>query len=151
MQIYISSDHGGFELKQELTSWLTGEFPGSQVEDLGPAKLDPEDDYPRYAFPLAEKVVKNPGSIGILICRSGIGMTIAANKVRGARAALCFSLKHATKAVEDDRANILVLDADYMGLDAHKQVVQAFLNSTPKTEQKYVRRVEEISAYETQK
>ncbi len=147
MQIYISADHGGFELKEKLKSWRAGEQESTQFQDLGPEQLDPEDDYPNYAFPLAEKVVATSDAIGILICRSGNGMTIAANKVKGARAALCFTAQHATKAVEDDHANILVLDADYLSFEEHQEIVRAFLTAKPKGD-KYLRRVELIQAYE---
>lgn len=149
MQIYIASDHGGFELKQELINWL--EENDYEVGDMGPFELQPEDDYPEYAFPVAEKVAEQisagAGVLGILICRSGNGMAIAANKVKGIRAALCFSAEHALKAREHDHANILVLDADYAG-ESPIEILQSFLNSSPSNEERHVRRVGEIAKYE---
>lgn len=145
MQIYIASDHGGFELKSELINWLTEN--DYEVGDMGPFELQPEDDYPQYAFPLAEKVAQESGVLGILICRSGNGMAIAANKVKGIRAALCFTSQHATKSREDDHANILVLDADYAG-QAPQEILQAFLSATPSSDERHVRRVGQIAKYE---
>ncbi len=88
MNIYIASDHGGFELKNKLVDFLTASVELSQqlgtlsINDLGPNELIEEDDYPDYAFKVAEKVAESLGSLGILICRSGNGMVIAANKVK---------------------------------------------------------------------
>lgn len=124
MNIYISSDHGGFELKQKIKEMFR-----NQLIDLGPSELNPDDDYPDYAFALAQKVASDSGSVGILICRSGNGMVIAANKVKGAYAALCFTEKHAEMAKKDDNANILALDADYEDADTHLRILESFLNS----------------------
>jgi ribose 5-phosphate isomerase B len=146
MNIFIASDHGGFELKNNLVTWLTEQNLG-EVIDMGPSALNPDDDYPTFAFPVAEKVVATSGSVGILICRSGNGMAIAANKVKGARAALCFSAKHAQKAVEHDHANILVLDADYTSDEENLEVVSAFLSAKPE-EGRHARRVAMIEDYE---
>ncbi len=124
MKIYISSDHGGFELKQKIINELQ-EF---ELVDLGPYELNPDDDYPDFALNLAEKVASEPDSKGILICRSGNGMVIAANKVKGAYAALCFTEKHAKMARVDDNANIVALDADYGGSDS-VLIVREFLRA----------------------
>lgn len=143
-QIYIASDHGGFELKQQLINWLSeNEY---EVADMGPFELQPEDDYPEYAFPVAEKVATEEGVLGILICRSGNGMAIAANKVAGIRAALCFTPEHAAKSREHDHANILVLDADYS--ETQSEILTAFLNTEPSADERHVRRVAEIAKYE---
>ncbi|MCA9379048.1 RpiB/LacA/LacB family sugar-phosphate isomerase, partial [Candidatus Dojkabacteria bacterium] len=144
MQIFIASDHGGFELKQKLLAALPG-LGYLDQQDLGPAELDPDDDYPPFAFAVGEKVALDPESIGILICRSGNGMAIAANKVKGVRAALCFSPEHATKAREDDHANVLALDADYAGADP-LEIVKAFL-SAEEHGGRHERRVEMIGEY----
>lgn len=146
MQIFIASDHGGFELKRRLLAELP-RLGYPDVQDLGPAELNPDDDYPPFAFAVGEKVASSPGSLGILICRSGNGMTIAANKVKGVRAALCFSTKHAIKAREDDHANVLTLDADYEGADP-LEIAKAFL-SAEELGGRHERRVEMIGEYET--
>jgi ribose 5-phosphate isomerase B len=148
-KILIASDHGGFELKGKLMKWLEENMPDVDVEDHGAYRFDANDDYPKFAFPVAEAVVKSRGeSIGILICRSGNGMAIAANKVKGIRAALCFTSEHARKAVEHDHANVVVLDADYLGNQEHEQIVWAFLNAEPEVSGRHQRRVEQISYYE---
>lgn len=127
MKIYIASDHGGFELKNQIVKHLKG--GDHTVEDMGPSELNPDDDYPDYALPVAENVAVNPGSTGILICRSGNGMAVAANKVKGIYAALCINTTHAKKAREDDNANVLCLDADYGG-DEPTDIVDEFINSS---------------------
>ncbi|MBL8015076.1 MAG: RpiB/LacA/LacB family sugar-phosphate isomerase [Candidatus Doudnabacteria bacterium] len=147
MTIYIASDHGGFELKKKIVGWLAEQ--GKSVVDMGPAALDPEDDYPVYAFPLAEKVAKNSDDIGILICRSGNGMAIAANKVKNVRAAVCFTPAHAQKARDHNNANILVLDADYQSESMHIEIVRNFLNSTFDAG-RHTRRLQQIARYEAQ-
>jgi ribose 5-phosphate isomerase B len=152
MKIYISSDHGGFGLKAQLANFLvTGLGQPVEVVDLGSQSLEPEDDYPIYAFKLAETVVRERLSgaevFGILACRSGNGMAIAANKVKGARAALCVSVKHAQKAREDDHANILVLPGDYVLADSVEEVTKAFLEAKELPD-RHERRVQEVIEYE---
>jgi ribose 5-phosphate isomerase B len=151
-QIYLASDHGGFALKEKIeymydVSNLAPDAKQFAMIDLGPENLNPEDDYPQFAFNLAETVAANPNSLGLLICRSGIGMSIAANKVKGCYAALCFSIEHAKKARQHNHANVLVLDADYGDEALHLQIVDAFLHAEPEAE-RHQRRVEQIKAYE---
>lgn len=148
--LYIGADHGGFKLKQEIIPWLGEIMPDWTIYDQGASELDPDDDYPQYAFAVAEQVAQNEGHMGILICRSGNGMAIAANKVKGVRAALCFSPEHASKAREHNHANILVLDADYLTADQNKEIVEAFFNTAP-GDGRHVRRVGEIERYELDK
>ncbi len=153
MNLYISSDHGGFEIKKTLLDFLnnSSDIPKFEIEDLGPFTLDPNDDYPTYGIKLAEKVSNNRGSLGILICRSGNGMVIAANKVKGAYAALCFTPKHAEMARKDDNSNILCLDADYEGEEALIEITKSFLNSQfAGTGTRHERRFNEIKEYEEQ-
>lgn len=123
MNIFIASDHGGFELKERLLKELDYD-----ITDMGPYEFNEDDDYPDYAFPLAESVANTKDALGILICRSGNGVAIAANKVDGSYAALCFSTKHALKAREDDNANICCLDADYEG-DDPIEIVRTFIET----------------------
>ncbi len=126
MKLYIGSDHGGFELKTSIIKQLKDQY---EIEDLGPFELDSEDDYPDYAIKVADAVrCSEGGALGILICRSGNGVCIAANKVKNAYAALCFTIEHAKKAVEHDNANICCLDSDYEGEDPI-EIINAFLNS----------------------
>ena len=128
MNIYIASDHGGLKLKSKILANSKLQIPNYKFEDLGPYELDPNDDYPDYALKVAEKVAQEPDALGILICRSGNGMCIAANKVKGAYAALAFSEYHAEMARKDDNANVLCLDADYQG-ENPIVIVKKFLES----------------------
>lgn len=156
MNIYIASDHGGFNLKSSIIEKLKIANLKVETEDLGPFELHPDDDYPDYAFKLAEKVAEDNltlyhqvvtsvqidtgeeelrdsaigdfKALGILICRSGNGMCIAANKVKGAYAALVVSKKHAQMARIDDNANIICLDADYLSEDPI-ELVKAFIET----------------------
>jgi ribose 5-phosphate isomerase B len=151
MNLYISSDHGGFEMKKDIVEYLnnSSDIPRFEVEDLGPYELNPNDDYPIFGIKLAEKVASDKGSLGILICRSGNGMVIAANKVKGAYAALCFIDKHAQMARNDDNANILCLDADYESEEVLLQITRSFLNATfAGSGTRHERRFNEIRAYE---
>lgn len=146
MKLYIGSDHGGFELKQQISESLRASHPEMRVEDLGPYEFNPEDDFPVYAFRVAERVAEEADAVGVLICRSGNGMAIAANKVKGIRAALCFSKLHAQKAREDDHANVCVLDNDYEG-DDPLEIVETFL-AAQFADGRHDRRVQMITDYE---
>ena len=147
MKTYIAADHGGYELKKELTSYL--QEKGYVIEDMGNKEYDPKDDYPDFVFPLAEKVGKEIGATGIILGRSGNGEAIAANKVKGIRAAVCINVKMAKKAREDNNANILSLGADYVDIDTAKKIVDAFLETFFSKEEKHKRRVNKITSYES--
>lgn len=146
MRVYIASDHGGFELKEELLGYLKD--INIEVEDLGNTKNDPNDDYPDFIIPLAEKVAKDPNSFGIILGRSGNGEAIAANKVKGTRAALCMNSKMATKARQHNNANIIALGADYINFQKARDIIDIFLNTSFSEEEKHKRRIEKISSYE---
>lgn len=142
MKVYIGSDHGGYQLKEELKRYL--KELGYEIEDLGAHELNPEDDYPDFVFPTAESVARNPGSMGIVIGRSGNGEAVAANKVRGIRAALCWNEEVAKKAREHNDANILSLGADYITTDNAKKIAKAFLETPFSGEERHKRRIEKI-------
>jgi RpiB/LacA/LacB family sugar-phosphate isomerase len=147
MNIYIAADHGGFNLKNEIMQ-ITKE--DVTLHDLGPDVLIPDDDYPDYAQRVAEAVQKDPGSRGVLICRSGNGMVIAANKFQGIYAALCFSKQHAIKAVSDDNANVICLDSDYEGQDPI-EILHAFLSTGfDSSVTRFERRFQKIKNFEDQ-
>lgn len=145
MRIYIGSDHGGYQLKEELKKYLSE--LGYGVEDMGAHELNPEDDYPDFVFPVAEKVAQNPGAFGIVIGRSGNGEVIAANKVKGIRAALCWNEGVAKKAREHNDANVLSLGADYIDLETAKIIVKTFLEISFSEEERHRRRIEKIMNY----
>lgn len=145
--IYIASDHGGFELKEYLKKVL-----GKQkikVTDLGPKKLTPDDDYPDYAKLVAVRVSKNPKKdLGILLCRSGQGVCIVANKFKNVRAALVWNVIEARMSRNDDMSNILCLPSDYISPRTAEHIVEKWLDTPYSTEQRHLRRIKKISALE---
>ncbi len=146
MKIYFGSDHGGFELKQELVTWLIQ--LGHVVVDLGPSKYIPDDDYPLMAFKVGKQVVADQYSIGILVCRSGGGMCIASNKVDGVRAVDVYDTRSAKHARSNNDANLITLSADWLPLSLAKGVVTAFLTSKFLVEKRHIRRIEQINKFE---
>ncbi len=145
MKVYISSDHAGFELKNKLNEVLRQR--GVAVDDIGPFSLEPEDDYPAFAFALSEQVAREYGSFGVLVCRSGQGMCIAANKVKGIRAGLCTTPEAVKIAREHNHINVLVLESQQHSESDLSLLMNAFLETAP-GEGRHARRVEQISKYE---
>ena len=142
MKIYLGADHGGYELKNVLVDHL--KQAGHEVEDLGAKTLDPLDDYPRYAYDVATKVLGEDNSVGILMCKSGQGMAIAANRVRGIRAAIAWNPETATHARRDDNVNVLVLAPLYTDQDTCVKTVDAWLAAEFSKNPKYQRRLDQI-------
>jgi len=126
MRLFIASDHAGLELKKSLLDFLL--VKNIQVEDLGPNSTESVD-YPSYANLLSKKIVEEEGNKGILICGTGIGMSMAANKNKGIRAALCFNtvMSHFARAHND--ANVLCMGARIIGDEVAKNIVDIFLNT----------------------
>lgn len=146
--IYIAADHGGFELKQYLVQELSLN-PNIELTDLGAKKFDTEDDYPDFAFQVAKKVSQNTGYFGILICGSGHGVCIAANKVNGVRATIGYSIEGAELARRDDNVNVLCLAGRIVSPDYALAIVNKFLNTAFRTDSdKYLRRINKITALE---
>ncbi len=129
MQVYIASDHGGFELKDKVKRFLLS--MDITPVDLGAESMDSDDDYPVYGLSLCNRLIEDnlEGAKGILICRSGVGMSIVANKVKGIYASLCFTRDHAAKAREHNNANVLCLDADYVDEQVHFDIIRTFLTT----------------------
>lgn len=125
MKIVVASDHGGFDLKESLRLYL--EDQGYEVEDLGPYNHDSVD-YPDYGRRAGEKVVEE-GCLGLVICGTGIGISLAANKVKGVRAALCSEEYSAAMARAHNNANILALGGRTTGVDLAKSILDAFLKA----------------------
>ncbi len=144
--IYVSSDHRGFELKNYLVSELSSK--GVKIVDLGPKDMNPNDDYPDYAKLVAEEIQENPENRGILICANGVGISIAANKFKGVRAALSWDPKHAESSRTDDDANILVLPAEYMTKEEALEIAQKWLITGFSGEEKYIKRLEKLEKLE---
>jgi len=145
MTLHLGADHRGFKLKEKLKKWLAEKK--IKFKDLGAKKFDANDDYPDIAEKAAEAIVKGENK-GILICGSGAGVAIAANKVKGARAAIGFNPRQVKKMVEDDNLNILCLAADYIGKFKAFQLTKIFITTQFKNKGKYLRRVEKIRGME---
>lgn len=146
--IYLGADHGGYELKEQARQWL--DDWGYEYQDLGAFELDPNDDYPDYAIPVAESVAQDETeqSIGVLLCRSAGGVTIAANKVAGARAVAVRSEDEARHAREHNNANIIALSGDWLSPDEAQQVLQNFLETEFTGAERHQRRLTDIAKYE---
>jgi ribose 5-phosphate isomerase B len=143
MKIFLGADHAGYELKNMLREHL--HHAGYDVEDVGAKTLDEEDDYPRYAYAVATKVLgAEDDDLGILICGSGQGMSMAANRVNGVRAALAWDEPSAQAAREDDDANVLVIPARFVESEAAASMVDAFLKAKFNSDPKYQRRLDEL-------
>lgn len=156
--IYLGSDHGGFDLKEKIKKWLTlWEYAW---EDLGNTYYDNEDDYPQFAFAVAEKIVgeeKNGKKFpvpwtdrpkGIVCCRSSAGIVIAANKVIGARAAVSNSVRSAKHNRCHNDVNILALSGDWLEDYQAKKVIKVWLETEFSGEERHVRRLRQIEDYE---
>lgn len=144
--IFLASDHAGFETKERLKKFLHEK--NADVIDLGPEKLIKNDDYPDYAFKLAEKVARSKETKGILVCGTGAGMTIAANKVRGIRAVEAYDVFTAKLARAHNDANVLSLSGWHISFDEIKKITLAFLEAKFSNEQRHIRRIKKISNYE---
>ena|SRR3989344_144079 len=144
--IYLGSDHGGFEFKEQIKQYLAEK--GIRIEDMGAHNLNPTDDYTDFIIPVSEKVVLAPDSLGIVFGRSGNGEAIAANKIDGIRAALCLNETMAEKARDHNNANILSLGADYISLEDAKKIVQKFIDTPFSNEERHVRRLKRVEQLE---
>lgn len=140
MSLYIGSDHAGFEMKEALKVWINKEFPTEVIEDKGCETLD-SCDYADYAHAVAENVTGD--SRGILLCGSANGVSIAANKHAGVRAALCWTEEIAVLARQHNDANILSIPARFVSFEVAQAMVRAFLN-TPFEGGRHAKRVEKI-------
>lgn len=146
MQIYLGSDHAGINLKREIKDYLENKFQDNeeaQILDLGVFTND-STDYPDIAREVCEKVVENKEAIGILICGSGIGMSIAANKRSGIRAVLASDELTARMGRAHNDANVLCMGERFIGRDLAKAIVDAFLQAHFDAEERHVRRVAKL-------
>jgi len=146
MRIALGADHGGFPLKGEIAEWVRRQ--GHETIDLGAHSLDPGDDYPDFALGVAEAVTGGRADRGIVICGSGVGASIAANKIRGARAGLCHDTYSARQAVEHDDMNVLCLGARVVGPALAQELVSSFLAARFSGEERHARRLAKVRALE---
>ena len=147
MRVYLGSDHAGYELKVHLAGALAHQ--GHEVVDVGPAKFDPDDDYPVFCFHTGARVVADPGSLGVVIGGSGNGEQIAANKVPGVRAALAWNLDTARLGREHNDANIVAIGARQHTLDEATALVTAFLSTSFSGNDRHARRIAQVLEYDT--
>ena len=147
LRVALGADHGGFSLKNELVARL---HETCEVLDLGASAFDQDDDYSDFALAVAQAVASGQAQRGILVCGSGVGACIAANKVRGARACLCHDTYSAHQGVEHDDMNILCLGARVVGTELAGELVDAFLKVNFSGETRHRRRLEKVLAIEQQ-
>lgn len=146
MHIGIAADHGGFELKVDQLARL--QSAGHQVTDFGAHTLDSQDDYPDFTIPLAKAVVAGTVERGVLICGSGVGASICANKIAGIRAALISDTFAARQGVEDDDMNIICLGGRSIGTHVAWELVKAFLAARFTEAERHQRRIAKFTALE---
>ncbi len=147
MRIAVGGDHGGFSLKETLAADLAE--AGHQVEDVGAHTLDPADDYPDFARAVAQAVAAGHAERGIMVCGSGVGACVAANKVLGVRASVCHDTYSAHQGVEHDDLNVLCLGARIVGIELAREIATAFLNARFTGEERHQRRLNKVKAMET--
>lgn len=146
MRVHIASDHAGYELKAIAITHL--ENNGYEVIDHGALTYDPKDDYPSFCFEAAQATVNDPGSLGIVIGGSGNGEQIAANKVRGARAALAWNLQTARLAREHNNANVVGIGARMHTTEEALEIIDAFLAEPYSNDPRHQRRIEILADLE---
>ena len=146
MRVAVSADHAGFTLKGELVAWLRD--LGHDMADVGAHTFDPDDDYPDAALAVANAVVSGEAERGIMVCGSGVGASVAANKVPGVRAAICHDTYSAHQGVEHDDMNVLCLGERIVGGELAREIVLAFLAARFRREEKYLRRLDKVLAME---
>jgi ribose 5-phosphate isomerase B len=147
MRIHIAADHAGFELKAFLVEHLRA--GGHDVVDHGAPEYDAQDDYPPVCFAAGEAVVAEPGSLGIVIGGSGNGEQIAANKVRGVRAALAWNVETARLGRQHNDANVVAIGARQHSVDEATELVEAFLAEPFSGDPRHERRIDLLAQYES--
>jgi ribose 5-phosphate isomerase B len=147
MRVHLGSDHAGYELKSHLASWLSDQ--GYDVVDHGPVEYDPVDDYPPFVMRAAAAVVNDPGSLGVVIGGSGNGEAIAANKVRGVRAALAWNDDTAGLGRAHNDANVVSIGARMHSQSEATRLVERFLTTPFSGDERHARRIAMLTAYES--
>lgn len=149
MRIGVASDHGGFDLKEKLVALL--KTAGYEIKDFGAHQLNAGDDFPDFVIPMSEAVANGEISRGLAICGSGVGACIAANKIAGVRSALITDSFSAHQGVEDDNMNVMCLGGRITGPSLAWELVQTFINSSFKNEERFLRRLDKVTALEKDK
>jgi ribose 5-phosphate isomerase B len=146
LKIGFANDHGGYSLRSSLLKAL--EDWGYEVQDFGAARLDPDDDFPDFVIPLAQALARGEVQRGVAVCGSGVGASVAANKVAGVRAALITDVFSAHQGVEDDNMNLLCLGARVIGPALARDLLEAFLKAEYTDKERFRRRLAKIAAIE---
>lgn len=143
-KIFIGADHNGFVMKEKLEQWLKSQ--NYEVVDVGGERLNPDDDYPEFASKLVTSMLssEDPEPLGILLCGSGQGMAMAANRFKSIRAALVWNKKTAEMSRHDDDANVLCLSAWELNQDAAIDITQTWLQTPYARAARYIRRIKEL-------
>ena len=149
MKLAIGADHAGFDLKAQVVPWL--ESSGHQVVDLGAHNLDPADDFPDFAAAVARSVTGGEVERGLMICGSGVGASIATNKVSGVRACLCHDTYTARQGVEHNDMNVLCLGGRVIGIETAKEVIAAFIGAEFMPEDRFQRRIDKVNKIEAER
>ncbi len=146
MRVALAADHAGYDLKQSLLAYLNKQ--GYEVLDLGTDTGDVPSDYPDFAQKVAEAILSGDAERGVLICGSGVGASIAANKIHGIYAGLCDDTYSAHQGVEHDNMNVICVGARVVGVELVREIVRAFLNARFSGEERHVRRFSKVQAIE---
>ena len=149
MKIAVGVDHGGFALKADIIEVLRQ--AGHEVVDVGAHSLDPSDDYPDFALAVGQAVQHGEAERGIIICGSGVGACVAANKLHGIRAGICHDTYSAHQGVEHDDMNVLCLGARIVGTELARELVRAFVGAHFSGAERHVRRLTKVTAMENGK
>lgn len=144
MKIYIGADHNGFEFKQKLSEALR--LAGNEVIDEGDVTIDPNDDFPQFAAKVVSQLLADDKkeTRGILICGSGQGMCMAANRFKGIRASLCWNLNEARSARNDDDSNVLCLSSKYLSLEEAGSIMATWLSTPFAAAPRFIRRLQQL-------
>ena len=146
MNIALGADHAGFPLKAAIAQHILES--GNEVVDIGAHEIQPDDDYPDFALAVAQAILLGDAERGIILCGSGVGASIAANKVAGIRAAVCHDVYSARQGVEHDDMNVLTLGTRVVGVSLARVIVTAFLGAAFSGEERHARRLSKVSAIE---
>jgi RpiB/LacA/LacB family sugar-phosphate isomerase len=146
MKVALAADHAGYDLKQSLLAYLNKQ--GYEVLDLGTDTGDEPSDYPDFAQLVAQAVLSGKAERGVLVCGSGVGANISANKIHGIYAGLCHDTYSAHQGVEHDNMNVICVGARVVGVELAREIVRAFLNAQFSGEERHVRRFKKMQAIE---
>ena len=146
MKLAVGADHAGLDMKSQIIPWL--QQAGHEVVDVGAHTLDPADDFPDFAAAVGQTLGGGGAERGVMICGSGVGATIASNKVSGVRAALCHDTYTARQGVEHNDMNVLCLGGRVIGIETAKEVISAFVGASFTGEERFLRRIDKVGKIE---